>query len=123
MKVKEEYIKKMDKTLKDLKYSQKVKKIILLRKQLEDFPENNELKRELYDLEYIIKLTNLRCEALSDLELTVISYAYFKKDKYYSFNQIANIIGYSISTAYRIKNRALANLAYFYFGDEFDIYE
>lgn len=124
LKVKKEHIESMNKYLIDLDYPNKVKRIIALRKILEINPDNIELKRELIDLEYDIKIANARCSVLSNLELTVISYRYFKLDdnnKRYSYDAIGRITGYSKSSIPRIINRALSELAHICFTDTLDI--
>ena len=120
MKIKEDYIDKLKQYLKDLNYEGTVKEIKLLREHVNENTEDIQSRMILRDKEFDIRIANNLCRFLSDKELSVISYKYFKllNGKHYKVSEIGDILGYSRSNLHRIEQKALEQLAYLKYGED-----
>lgn len=120
MNVKKEYIKKIKAYLKQFDYEGKVNQISQLRKYISDYPEDVNTANSLRGLEMDVKLINSLASSLTERELAVISFRYFKtKDgKPYQHKFIGEALGYSVAQICRIEQVALGKLSRNKYGDE-----
>lgn len=119
MKIKKEFITQIKSDLKELDYEGKIKKIMALRKYVDENKDDVEAKKTLSELENTIRLTNVLCSSLPDRELDIISYRYLKtfNGRPYTYNQICNLVGYARSHINRLEQRALSKLALDKYGN------